>query len=345
MGIIGLDPEFGEMMAARRGLPVLTESTLSEWRAAFPPPVTQALSDRVERYDRSLGPGGPVIRVHRPRDAAAKLPCLYWMHAGGLVLGNRFQDDVRFDVWCQRHQMVAVSIEYRLAPESRYPAALQDCYEGLIWLRDNCSTVGADPDRIGVGGASAGGGLAAAVALFARDHGVRPPAFQLLVYPMLDDRQQTLSSRANVPVWPPAANAFGWRSYLGGGVGSPSVDCYAAPARTTDLSGLPPAYVVVGGLDGFLDEDIDYATRLLDAGVPADLRVYPGLPHGFDGSGPDAAGTKRAQRDLHDWLGRALRPGRTYLPDGMAESLIADWPDRLGPVASQREGYVDVAAQ
>jgi acetyl esterase/lipase len=136
---------------------------------------------------------------------------------------------------------------------------------------------------------------------------------------MLDDRQETRSSRADVPVWPPSANGFGWRSYLGDRWRTDDVDPYAAPARARDLRGLPPAYIYVGGLDGFLDECTEYASRLIHDGVHADLHVYPGLPHGFDGMAPRAVATRRAQRDLHEWLAHALaRPGdagRTANPD------------------------------
>jgi acetyl esterase/lipase len=300
-----LDPEIAAVMADNPRPEPLSMATLAARRALFPPPLVAPLSDGVERTDHETRAHGPVVRVHRPVGAVGPMPCLYWMHAGGYVLGNRFLDDLRFDTWCQRHQMIAVSVEYRLAPETQYPGPLDDCRVGLQWTVEHASELGIEPTRIGIGGASAGGGLAAALALLNRDRGSVPLAFQLLVYPMLDDRQITPSSRAEVPSWSPAENAFGWSAYLADLGGA--VDEYAAPARAENLRGLPRAYVTVGALDLFLDEDIDYATRLMRAGVATDLRVYPGLPHGFDGIAPSAAASKRAQRDLNEWLSRALQ--------------------------------------
>lgn len=219
-------------------------------------------------------------------------------------MGNRFQDDLRFDVWCQRHRMIAVTVEYRLAPESPYPCALDDCVAGLRWVVARAAELDIDPARIGVGGASAGGGLAAALTLVNRERNIASLAFQLLVYPMLDDRRQTSSSQAEVPVWPPPENKYAWACYLGGRTGA-DVHEHAAPARATNLGGLPRAYVCVGTNDGFLDEDADYALRLAHAGVPVDLRIHAGLPHGYDAVAPGAASVKRANRDLNEWLSRA----------------------------------------
>jgi acetyl esterase/lipase len=308
MYLATLDPELAAVLADRPLVETLSEETLAARRSVYPLPLTEPLSERVSRIDHDVRPGGPVVRVHRPIELDGPLPCLYWMHPGGLVLGNRFQDDLRFDVWCVRHRMVAVSVEYRLAPEAPYPAALDDCHDGLRWVLEQADELGVDPSRVGVGGASAGGGLAAALALLTRDRGTARPAFQLLIYPMLDDRLATRSSQADAPVWAPEENRFAWRCYLGDRAGDDGVESYAAAARATDLSGLPPAYLLVGGLDGFLDETVEYATRLLHAGVAADLRVHAGLPHGFDGVAPRAAACRRAQRDLNDWLGRALHP-------------------------------------
>jgi len=304
----GFDVEFASHIGEVTNLGSLSADTLNSFRAAYPPPLTVPLSDAVVRSDHATGTNGPVVRVHRPVGATEPLPCLYWMHGGGLVMGNRLQDDIRFDSWCNRHQMVAVTVEYRLAPEVPYPGALDDCRTGLGWVVEHAAELGIDPARIAVGGVSAGGGLAAALALHVRDHGGPALMFQLLIYPMLDDRQVTPSSQANVPLWPPAANRFGWQSYLAHRWGTDEVDHYAAPARASDVTGLPPAYIYVGGLDGFLDECSDYANRLLHAGVHADLHVYPGVPHGFDGMAPKARVTRRAQRDVHEWLGHMLTP-------------------------------------
>jgi acetyl esterase/lipase len=268
------------------------------------------LSDAVERTDHIV-PGDPdvVVRVHRPRGLEGALPCLYSIHGGGYVIGSYTMDDPRFDVWCPRFGCVGVSVEYRLSPETPYPGPLDDCYLGLKWVHEHHRELGVDPDRIGITGVSAGGGLAAAVALLARDRGEVPLQFQLLDCPMLDDRQTTPSSQLEgLYVWTRESNTFGWQSYLGSRYGTDDVPAYAAAARADDLSGLPPAYVCVGGVDGFRDEDIAYAMRLNQAGVPTELHVFSGAPHGvmmFTGS----AVAERYTRALDDWLGRQLNAG------------------------------------
>lgn len=304
-----LDPEIMHALAPLKlRFGTLSLEKLPKVRAALAGLPTPALSDRVVRTDHAVPARPPVsVRVHRPRDATGVLPCLYWMHGGGLVLGHNTGDDLRFDQWCQRLNCVAVCVEYALAPEARYPVPLEDCYAGLRWTHDHAAQLQIDPRRIGIGGASAGAGLAAALALLTRDRGELLIAFQALIYPMLDDRQLTPSSHWLDPVWPPAANRFGWDCYLGD-LKDAAVPGYAAAARATDLTGLSPAFICVGALDGFADEDIDYATRLRHAGVPTELHVYPGAPHGFDALTPDTAIARRARRDLEEWLACQLRP-------------------------------------
>ena len=303
-----LDPEIVESLGA---LPIdfgallggMTDETIGSVRERMGSMPPLPLSDEVSRADHVVDEAtGVSVRVHRPVGADGPLPCLYWMHAGGLVIGSNLGDDARFDEWCRRFRCVGVSVEYRLAPESPYPGPIEDCYAGLAWVHANAGELGIDADRIGVGGASAGGGLAAALALMARDRGEVSVAFQLLIYPMLDDRQLTDSSHWDDPIWPPSANRYGWTAYLGEAKGGDDVSHYAAPARATDLAGLPPTLISVGGLDGFCDEDIDYALRLRHAGVPVELHVYPGAPHGFDDLAPLTAISQRARRDVADWL-------------------------------------------
>lgn len=282
-------------------LPSLRDATV-----ASPP-----LSDAVERTDHVV-PGDPPVpvRVHRPKGVEGPLPCIYSVHGGGYVTGSHAIDDPRFDELCPRLGVVGVSVDYRLAPETPYPGPLEDCDRGLRWTHEHADDLGVDGDRIGVMGVSAGGGLAAALALLARDHGEAPLAFQLLDSPMLDDRQVTASSRQDgLPVWSRGSNAFGWQAYLGDLYGRDDVPATAAPARADDLSGLPPALVSVGAVDGFRDEDVDYALRLNQAGVPTELHVYAGACHGFTVLAPDAAVTRRCRRDMHDWLARQLRRG------------------------------------
>ncbi len=300
-----LDPEIAAQLAVLSYAPAPSLEDLPAFRKARILATTEELSDAVERADHVV-PGDPdvVVRVHRPKGVDGRLPCIYSIHGGGYIVGTYEMDDVRMDRWCPKLGCVGVSVEYRLAPETPYPGPLEDCYVGLKWVFDNADDLGVDPTRIGIMGASAGGGLAAALALLARDRGEISPAFQLLVYPMIDDRQVTASSGWDVPIWNPASNTMGWTAYLGDLYGAPDVPYLAAPSRVTDLAGLPPAFVCVGTLDGFCDEDIDYAQRLNQAGVPTELHVYPGAPHGFDNLMPGASVSRRCRREQEEWLTR-----------------------------------------
>lgn len=268
---------------------------------------TVELSDQVQRTDVMVpGPnaGGDVrLRVHRRVGASAEnRPCLFWMHGGGYVLGVPEMDDLRFDRWCQRFDLIGVCVQYRLAPEHPYPAAIDDCYAGLSWIKANGAELGIDTSRVGIGGPSGGGGLAAALGLVVRDRGEFDIDYQMLIYPMIDDTQTTASSQWDVPIWDPESNQFGWSSYLGSLYGSDNVPAHAAPTRAADLSGLPPTYIMSGTLDAFVDEDIDYATRLNHAGVPVELHLYPGAPHGFDGFAPGSTLSRQARADINQWL-------------------------------------------
>ncbi len=265
------------------------------------------LSDDVERTEHVVSEDPRVVvRVHRPKGATGPLPCVYSIHGGGYIIGSYDMDDAKFDVWCRQHDIVGVSVEYRLSPETPYPGPLEDCYAGLKWTHDHAAEIGVDPAKIGITGVSAGGGLCAGLALLARDRGEVPVQFQLLDCPMIDDRQDTPSSQLEgLIVWSKVSNTFGWRSYLGDLYGTGDIPPYAAAARATDLAGLPEAYVCVGGADGFRDEDVIYAMRLYDAGVPTELHVYPGAPHGVAvWAETDVA--QRYNRDQQDWLRRQL---------------------------------------
>jgi acetyl esterase/lipase len=247
------------------------------------------------------------VRLHRERDVTEPRPCLISIHGGGYVIGSHLGDDGRFDRWSPALRCAGISVGYRLAPEAPFPGPLEDCYAALRWAWQNAGDLGIDPDRIGVIGGSAGGGLAAGLALLARDRAEFPVAFQVLSYPMLDDRMLTPSAQAGAPLWGPSANQFGWRSYLGAR-GTDDVPGYAVPARAADLAGLPPAFITVGNLDGLMDEDIDYARRLIMAGVPTDLHVFAGGPHAFDSMMPGTAIAARARHVLEDWLRDRLHP-------------------------------------
>jgi acetyl esterase/lipase len=303
-----LDPDIAAALAALpfdigAALGSMNDDTIAVMREGFNAVAPVELSDDVTREWVAVpDTPGVMVRVHRPVSAGSARPCLVWMHGGGLVLGTAGSDDARFDRWCRMYDIVGVSVEYRLAPETKYPGPLEDCYASLKWVFDNAASLGVDPTRIGIGGASAGGGLCAGLGLLARDRGEVPVAFQLLIYPMIDDRQITVSSTWQDPIWPPSANHFGWTAYLGAAKGGADVPIYAAAARATDLTGLPPSYLCVGALDGFSDEDIDYAVRLRHAGVPTELHVYEGAPHGFDSLLAGTGVARRCVADMEEWL-------------------------------------------
>ncbi len=299
-----LDPELRPVLDAFELPPLDHDGIAAMRRASFTAP---ELSDAVARTDHVV-PGDPPVRVrvHRPVGLEGRLPAVVTIHGGGYVIGSYDMDDTVLDQWCPALGIVGVSVDYRLAPETPYPGPLDDCYAALRWTSDHADELGIDPGCIGVSGLSAGGGLAAALALRARDRGEIPLAFQLLDCPMLDDRQRTPSIRApGLYVWSSGSNEFGWRSYLGELYESDDVPVYAAPARATELGGLPPACVIVGSIDGFRDEDIDYAQRLNQAGVPCELHVIAGLPHAYL-LVPGAAAVQQAARCRDDWLARQL---------------------------------------
>ncbi|GAA3133865.1 alpha/beta hydrolase [Planomonospora alba] len=257
------------------------------------------------------GPAGAPdvsLLVCRPAGAAAPLGAVYHVHGGGMVLGdNRAGIDGVLDL-AQELRLVVVSVEYRLAPEHPHPAPVEDCYAGLVWTAAHAGELGVDPGRVVVGGASAGGGLAAALALLARDRGGPALAGQLLMCPMLDDRNDTPSSHqmAGLGVWDRTANETGWSALLGDARGGPDVSPYAAPARAEDLSGLPPAFVDVGSAETFRDEAVAYAGRIWQAGGSAELHVWPGGFHGFDLVAPQAAISQDARAARLRWLRRLL---------------------------------------
>ena len=299
-------PVASDFAAAMEAFPDLdlTHESLARMRAMLGSLSLTEPTDAVERRDHVVDETtGVVVRVHRPRTATATRPCIYSIHGGGYILGSYSMDDTRLEPWCTALDCIGVSVEYRLAPEHPYPAPLEDCYAGLRWVHEHAAELGVDASRVGIAGLSAGGGLAAALALLARDRDEPPIAFQLLDSPMLDDRQVTPSSRGvGLPVWSRESNEFGWRAYLGELYGG-DVPYTAAPGRAVGLSGLAPTFVCVGTCDGFRDEDIEYATRLNQAGVPTELHVYPGAPHGF-GMFPDSAVARQANTQIIDWLGR-----------------------------------------
>ncbi|MEE1800893.1 alpha/beta hydrolase [Streptomyces sp. JV176] len=271
----------------------------------------------VELEERTVpGPAGEPdisLLICRPAGAgpsasATGLPALYQIHGGGMILGNNRTGLENALDWALELNLVVVSVEYRLAPEHPHPAPVEDAYAGLVWTAEHAAELGIDPARIIVAGGSAGGGLAAAVALLARDRNGPALAGQMLMCPMLDDRNDTPSSlqMAGLGVWDRAANHIGWTSLLGEARGGPDVSPYAAPARATDLSGLPPAFIDVGSAETFRDEDVTYASRLWQAGGRAELHVWPGGFHGFETLAPQTALAQDARAAQLRWLTRLL---------------------------------------
>ncbi len=288
-------------------IPALRAKFISDRQALSQPtlPPTVDISDRFVP-----GPDGspnPRLRLYVP-DEMVQAAAFYWIHGGGTVVGDVEMNDCYCANIASKLGILVTSIDYRLAPEHPFPDGLEDCYAGLKWLVASGAEMGIDPSRIAVGGGSAGGLLAAALSLLARDRGQFLPCFQMLVYPMLDDRNITPSSCAitDPRVWDRDSSLAAWNAYLPGKAGGEDVSPYASPARATDLGGLPPAYVNVGDLDLFLDEDIAYARALGEAGVAVELHVYPGAYHGSPGSVPDAALSRRWIADELAALGRAL---------------------------------------
>ncbi|MEF2978625.1 alpha/beta hydrolase [Subtercola sp. YIM 133946] len=326
---VSYDPELVAGLAAFldavEQLPLRADTILAN-RAHFAslvPPVEQQLGDRPIDVEHVMAPGpagAPDIEltVLRPRSGTGSsagtgtgtpVPGLYLIHGGGMVLGNRhFGVSDAFDL-VEEHGVVAVSVEYRLAPEHPHPAPVEDCYAGLLWFAAAASRLGVDPDRIMVWGASAGGGLSAAVALLARDRRGPALAGQLLGCPMIDDRNNTVSSHQynGIGAWDRSNNHTGWSALLGDERGRAGVSPYAAPARAIDLAGLPPAYIEVGAAEVFRDEAVDYASRLWAAGSQAELHVWAGGYHGFSTFSPDAVVSRAANAARATWLQRTLR--------------------------------------
>jgi acetyl esterase/lipase len=274
-------PDFHpELRSSARLLPkqMITPVTLPFVRAA-----SRLLWRNIPRGVEVLTLGSGVkVRLHRPPNHTASGPALLWMHGGGYVTGDAAQDDDLCRRFARELGATVAAVNYRLAPEHPYPAPVEDCYDALSWL---AALPGVDPARVAIGGASAGGGLTAALALLVRDRGEIPVAAQVLVYPMLDDRttQRTDLDHPGLRLWNPSSNRFGWQAYL-----RDADRDVAVPARREDLTGLPPAWIGVGTLDLFHDEDLAYAERLRAAGVACEVMVVPGAFHGFDGIAPRA---------------------------------------------------------
>lgn len=252
--------------------------------------------------------GDPIqLAVIQRADRTGATTAVYGIHGGGMMFGHYLSNMDSYD-WLLEHDVVLVSVDYRLAPEHPDPYPVEDCYAGLVWVAEHAEELGIDPERIVVAGQSAGAGLAAGVALLARDR--RGPALmaQILVSPMLDDRDETVSTQQidGVGVADRQMTRFGWDAYLGERRATDDVSVYAAPARATDLSGLPRTYIDCGSAEVFRDETVSYASAMWAAGVDAELHVWPGAFHGFTSMVPQAAVSKSATAALADWTRRLL---------------------------------------
>ena len=248
------------------------------------------------------------VRIYKPANQSGTLPAFLWIHGGGYIMGDIEMNDVICKYTTLAGDCVTVSVEYRLAPENPFPAPVEDCYAALKWLASHADELDVDPNRIAIGGGSAGGGLAAGLALLTRDRAEVDIIAQFLIYPMIDDRntQQASDTLPDTILWTRESNLIGWSSYLGCEPGGDNVSHYAAASRAEDLTGLPPAYIAVGDLDLFAEEDVEYARRLINSGVPTELHVYPGGCHAFDGFAPGADISRQFNDDYYRALKRSL---------------------------------------
>ncbi|MDG4816563.1 alpha/beta hydrolase [Micromonospora sp. WMMD956] len=317
-----VDPELRALLADMPLVPELNREVLPQIRQFSSMPVEPLLDGRAiaRREVRIAGPdGGDIpLSVFSPagRDRTGPAPCVYWMHGGGMVMGDRFsQIDIPLE-WLDLFGAVVVSVDYRLAPEATGTNLIDDCYHGLLWVAAHADELGVAPDRIIVAGVSAGGGLTAGVALLARDRGGPGIAAQVLICPMLDHHNDTTSSRqysGEPGVWTREMNEFGWRSVLGD-LADDDVPGHVSPATADDLSGLPDTYVDAGTAEVFRDEAVAYAARIWAAGGQAELHVWAGGFHGFDALYPQARISAQARRARTDWLARLLTPAGSDRP-------------------------------
>ncbi|WP_169251068.1 alpha/beta hydrolase [Brevibacterium sp. 'Marine'] len=286
-------------------IPVMREADVTA-------PIDEVLSGRSVTHRELTLPGYQggdlVASVFARTDHTTAGPGIFHTHGGGMIIGDRFTGiEVMLD-WVERFDAVCVSLEYRLAPEFPDPYPVEDCYAGLVWTADHADELGIDPKQLLIAGGSAGGGLAAGVALLARDRQGPNLFAQCLIYPMIDDRNETISSHQidGEGVWDRTSNFTGWDALLGSRRGTDDVSIYAAPARATDLSGLPPAYIDVGTAEVFRDEDVAYASQIWNDGGVAELHVWPGGFHGFDMMAPHTALSQAMVAARTAWLARIL---------------------------------------
>jgi acetyl esterase/lipase len=248
------------------------------------------------------------VLIYQPKKPQGLMSGYLHIHGGGYVVGEPEIAMPRNQLYAGELNCTVVSVDYRLSPETAFPGPVEDCYAALKWLHANADALGVDKDRIAIGGESAGGGLAAGLGLLTRDRGKIKLCHQQLIYPMIDDRSAVAKHPvAGEFIWNKNANHFGWSAMLGHPPGRAKESPYVAAARAKDVSGLPPTYISTGALDLFLEENLEYARRLMRAGVPVELHVYPGAIHGFDGV-PSSRLAKQHARDQLEALRQAFKP-------------------------------------
>jgi acetyl esterase/lipase len=310
-----------ELAPALEGLPgfftTLRPSSIAEFRAATtrPSSLDDVIAGRpVEVTDHAVtgyGGGEIVVTVLRRSDhEGVANPGVYLIHGGGMVGGSRWAVAPMLVEWVLQYGAVAAAVDFRLAPEFADPVPVEDCYAGLEWFAGSAEALGFDPRRVLIGGQSAGGGLSAGTTLLARDRGGPMPAAMLLMWPMLDDRNETVSAQQidGVGIWDRTSNETGWTALLSDRRGSADVSIYAAPARATDLSGLPPAYIEAGSAEVFRDEAVAFASRMWQAGGSAELHIWAGGFHGFQTIVPTAAMSQTAVQTRESWVRRMMAP-------------------------------------
>lgn len=305
-----LRPAARQVLATSGQSGSFTGETLRAMRAGTPPspPILPDVPVREVRVPARGALPEVTVQLVNAHPGQAR-PAILHTHGGGYIVGSA-KSEVRFlQETAMTLDCTIASVEYRLAPETRYQGSVEDNYAGLLWLHRHAAEIGVDPARIALLGESAGGGHAALLAIAARDRGEVPLVLQALIYPMLDDR--TGSTRGVPPYigaigWDPPANRYGWRAFLGAEPGGPEVPAAGVPARLESLGGLAPAFVAVGGVDLFVDEDIEYARRLTNAGVPTELFVTPGAFHGFDRVAPETRLARSFTAAKHEALRRAF---------------------------------------
>lgn len=305
-----LRPAAQQVLATSGQMGSFTDETLRAMRAGTPPspPLRSDVPAREVHIPAHGALPDVVVQVVNSHPGEAK-PAILHTHGGGYILGSAKSELLFLQETAQALDCTIVSVEYRLAPETRFTGSVDDNYAGLLWLYRNAAELGVDRSRVALMGESAGGGHAALLAIAARDRGEVPLVLQALIYPMLDDR--TGSSNPVPPYigaigWDPPANRYGWRAFLGAEPGGPDVPVAGVPSRLEDLGGLAPAFVAVGGVDLFVSEDIEYARRLTEAGVPTELLLTPGAFHAFDRVAPQTRLARNFTAAKHEALRRAF---------------------------------------